>query len=1117
MSSIIRRPGYSDRFQRELKRFALAFPDKEYFLQSDELNELQSLQDDKLRRVAEYILQDGRKMSGGDPVVAEVPGDETKVSLTLPAGSIYIGGLVHDVAERTFVVEVAGDISIGVRLTETLQDHVSDVDLRGRFVGTEAYMEPGAARIRFEIAWGHSQDEESGPLIPVFAMRDGAILTNETNIDFSEIYNAIQNYSRESNGSFVNDGCFVTGVGLNADGEQQFTISEGIAYVNGRRIPRNQNMRFNTEEEPDLRSVSAEPHAWTAATGGSQTFTLSKGPIESVSEVTIVKRVTETVTHGAFSGVSDALAHSSVESIIEVRQGGTVYASPASWLLSQGEIDWSPGGAEPSPGSTYTIDYRYYENVVPSAVTRNTITVAGAVNPSNILVDYVFKLPRIDVIAMDMSGAVLYLKGVAAISRPQPPVVPSTQLELARVVNQWGIPPNVIQTAVRNVPYSEITDMREAILDIYQLVAEERLKSDVSSREVAAKRGVFVDPFLDDDLRDQGIAQTAASFGGFLRLPIDGRIHEFSTIQTVETLNFTDEVVISQLRETGEMKINPYMTFTPMPGRASIEPSIDIWTETETVWPSPTTARFDPPDRGPEGNNTTITSVSLETRIELIRSTNVEAEFVRVRDVNFRLEGFIEEETLSDVRFDGVPVVGLVSDAANVDGVISGHFTIPANVPQGSKVVAFSGSVGTRASSTYLARGTITIEEYRLATALNGTTEELPRPVTEVTQVINQTTVVNNTNVTNVTNVNQVTNIVRPVTAGQPEREIGGRDGGASDPLAQTFMLTEGRCVTAVRLKCKTKGSSSNAIFVQLRTVEVGLPTSEILAEAFVPGNQIAADQFFTARFSTPVYLEPGRPYAFVALTDDAVHALAVAGLGKIDQNNAIVSEQPFVVGVLLSSSNAMTWTVHNDIDLVFQLIGCRFNPTERTVPIGAFTAQKMSDIIIAAGVEYPESEVSVEIRLSRPNGEIITASPDQRIRLDTYIENETIQVAAILKGTNRITPFLFPGMQIIEGELKASADYVTREVNADDADRVTTTFDAFLPTGSTVTVEIGVPGSYQAVSVHAATPLGDGVVEQTYQRTSYAPLDARTKITLTGTPAARPQLSKLRMLTTEV
>ena len=78
-------------------------------------------------------------------------------------------------------------------------------------------------------------------------------------------------------------------------------------------------------------------------------------------------------------------------------------------------------------------------------------------------------------------------------------------------------------------------------------------------------------------------------------------------------------------------------------------------------------------------------------------------------------------------------------------------------------------------------------------------------------------------------------------------------------------------------------------------------------------------------------------------------------------------------------------------------------------------------------------------------------------------------------------------------------------------------TVDAFLPAGSTATVEIGVSGAFVPVAVSAAVPLGDGVVEQTFQRKPYEPLDARTRITLTGTPAARPQLSKLRMITTEI
>ncbi|PRD42331.1 DUF4815 domain-containing protein [Phyllobacterium phragmitis] len=1106
MSSIIKRPGFSDRFDRARKQFAVAFADEPRFLQSSELNELQSLSDDKLRRVSDYILQDGRIVDGPDPVVT--PLEDGTIRVDLPAVSIYIAGLVHDVPARTIVLSATGSHAIGVRRSEALVTDVEEPELKGDITGTEAYMEPGAARVSMSVEWGHSVELSDLPLIAVYAVQDGTIITTETNIDYSEIYKAIENYSRESNGSFVNSGCSVTALGIDGEEKQVFSIAEGVAYVNGRRVPRAQSLRFAIAEEPDLRAISAEPHAFTTASGGTQDFTLSKSPIAAVQRVTIIKEVTENVLHGAFSGVSDPLQHPSAERIIEVKAGSTVYTSPASWLLSQGEIDWSPGGAEPAPGTSYTVKYRYYENIDPDQVTRDSIKVTGAAQGTNILVDYTYKLPRIDVIAMEPTGQLVYIKGTSATSRARPPVVPGNRLELARVVNKWGVAPDVIQSAVRNIPYSELTDLKEMVIDLFDLVAQERLKTDASSREVAAKRGVFVDPFLDDDMRDQGIAQTAASFGGKLRLPIHARVHEFPALTDIEHLVFTEEVIISQLRESGSMKINPYQTFTPMPGRASLEPSTDIWTETETVWTSPETQSFEAAD------GEYITGISLEQRIETVRTTTRAAEFVRARAVNFRLEGFIEGELLEKMWFDDVEVVPAGILPADETGVITGTFTIPAGVPTGTKTVYFQGSVGTVAAGSYVGRGTITVEEQRLASSLSTTTEVMPQP-------INQTTVINNiTNVTNnTTNVTQVNNVTPVTSTRSPTRPEFG-SGGDHDPLAQTFTLTRGRCIAGVRLKCAAIGARSNAIFLQIRTTDVGLPTSTVLAEAFVSGAELQEGAFFTARFRYPVYLEPAREYCFVALTDDGDHALAIAQIGKIDvATNEIITGQPFTVGVLLSSSNASTWTVHNDADLVFQLIACRFEPSERTVTIGTFQPTKMSDIIVSAGVEYPSPVADIEILLKRPNGQVIRSSPSQTHRLDEYIQNETIEVSALLRGTAEVTPFLFPTVQIIEGELQPTADYVTRAVTATDADKVMTTFDALLPTGSSVKVEIGVPGNYAVVNVFSATQLGDGLVEQTYVRAAYpaANLDARTRITLTGTPAARPELSSLRMITSKV
>jgi hypothetical protein len=73
---------------------------------------------------------------------------------------------------------------------------------------------------------------------------------------------------------------------------------------------------------------------------------------------------------------------------------------------------------------------------------------------------------------------------------------------------------------------SDIEAMRSRINDLHDLIAQERLRNDANSREPAAKKGVFVDPFFDDDMRDQGITQTAAIVDHELTLPISGSVQD---------------------------------------------------------------------------------------------------------------------------------------------------------------------------------------------------------------------------------------------------------------------------------------------------------------------------------------------------------------------------------------------------------------------------------------------------------------------------------------------------------------------------------------------------------------------------------------------------------------
>lgn len=81
-----------------------------------------------------------------------------------------------------------------------------------------------------------------------------------------------------------------------------------------------------------------------------------------------------------------------------------------------------------------------------------------------------------------------------------------------------------------------------------------------------------------------------------------------------------------------------------------------------------------------------------------------------------------------------------------------------------------------------------------------------------------------------------------------------------------------------------------------------------------------------------------------------------MAELGKYDAvHERWVTSQPYQVGVLLSSSNASTWTPHQDRDLTFRLLGARFTATIVT-KTGDYSDVTVID---ADGNEFAWSEVS--------------------------------------------------------------------------------------------------------------------------------------------------------------
>lgn len=1034
--------------------------------QAAELVEAQTILQRKIRAIGNLSARDGDRVEGADIIV-----DVDAKTATLTAGKIYILGRVLDVPAAVLAdVPMTGAITIGVRLVETFITSQEEPALKGLHPGAKSEGEEGAARAILSLAWGFSGDGGSGDLYSVYLLKDGVVIDQTPPPNLTGINAQIAIYDRDANGNYIVSGCRVTALGKD-DGDQVFAVSEGTANINGFKRTRTTALRHREEETSDLYRIPTEVHTLGASP---YKITLNHGPIATINEVLVEKEVTETVTRGGTPGGMDNLANTGVLSLVEVKQGGTTYNAGTDYTLVGDKVSWAPGGSEPSTGSSYTVKYRFLGAVVPSEVTATSITVAGGVEGGQAQVDYHFHLPRTDILGLDQDGLTVYLKGVSSRANPLPPRVPADVLPLALIENRWGEKPVVTNIGVRAYTMEKIDRMHNKLIDALDLVALERLQRDIDAREPVSKNGVFVDPFTSDRYRDQGEAQTAAVFDGLIRLPIAPTITSL-TLAGVTLLDWTEKVSVEQPLATRCRKINPYMNFEPMPGQMTLSPAFDYWTETATEWTSDSTQAIAVPVTvARSGNITTTTRQVEETRIVDEREELLQ--FLREIEVNFEIKGFFPGEVLGELTFDGIDVTPSPALTANGSGEIAGSFMIPPNVTAGSKAVIAKGAGGSEAAAVFVGQGAIDITVMR-------------RTITTTVDV----------------------RVARPRNVG-----AGAGSGPSRDPLAQTFMLTEGRHICGVNLKICAIGDPNNPIVLEIVTVENGIPTTDVVAQAFYPMHSAVIGVWSEIRFPYPIWLPGGIEFAFVVKTDDADHSISTAALGDFDEaTQTPVAAQPYSIGTMLSSANARTWTPHQDEDICFQLIEAVFSPTTKTVDVGTFAVTDMSDLLIRAEVELPTSVASLHFEVELADGSVTLLLPGQAWERQDYYTG-TVEVRAVLAGSAAVSPVLFPLVLAVAGKVAATGTYISRAFDMGTGIDLIAWLKTRIPSGAAITLEAdAADGDWKEVAQSKQSPLQEpGWVERRYERAGHnANPVGRLRLTLTGTPAARPMAYDFRAI----
>lgn len=624
-------------------------------LQSAELNEVQAYATNRLKALGDALYKDGDIVRDARAIVNQ----DTGVT-QIESGAVYLKGMVRGVPDGNITIPITGTVVIGIYLNESIVTEVEDQSLLDPARETRAYQEPGAVRLQVIPQWGFQGDGAStGEFFPIYYVDDGQLRAKEAPPQLDSVSQAIARYDRDSAGtSYIVSGMKVTAMTDLEDGTQVYSIKDGRARINGFGVSLSTSRRLDYAATPDLRYIDSEPHAST--TTGPQRIDLDRSPIGDITQVRITSEKTVALVHGTFAGAQDPLPDTSVIEIVLVTQGGTTYVKDTDYKLTAGKVDWSLAGNEPAPGSTYSVTYRYITAVQPTDVDDTGFTVEGAVSGTLILTNYYAKLPRIDRLCMDESGAFLWVKGVATDYDPVRPRVQNNLLAICQVVQTWDSNRRIINDGVRVVAMNEIEGLSERMDNLTDLVAQQKLVSDISTRESAAKKGLFVDPFIDDLQRDQGIEQDAAVLGYGLTLPIEGdAISVSSDVSGPTSCAFTLEPVLTQTSRTGNMKINPYLAFAVPPKPVSLTPNVDRWTETQTTWLSPVTQKFIVDNRSHDWNRNiagfpSYTTTNIQT--VTVSSTRSRIENLRQIEVKFEASGFGPGEQLTSVKFDGITV-----------------------------------------------------------------------------------------------------------------------------------------------------------------------------------------------------------------------------------------------------------------------------------------------------------------------------------------------------------------------------------------------------------------------------------------------------------------------------
>lgn len=1110
--------------------------------QAREITEIQSTMKGIVKSLGDSIMKDGNIIEGCQVIV------NSNNTVTVTSGRVYLSGMVLPVQESTVPIKGVGTETVGVKLNETIITEDQDSSLRDPAQGYDNFGQAGCHRVRSEVEV--VIDDTNSAILTTLI--DGAVSVEQYAPNYDTLTQTLARRTYDESGSYLVSGLNVRVEEHQTDPDNlvNVVVEAGKAYVLGYELKIPSARRIEIPRSLTYRAVTQR---FTYSEG--DTYILERSPyVESIKKIEgISQSVIENTQRGNTS--SDTFPVPEVSSIVRVYQetaDGEVIEYKDYTLSKSGDrfsIIWSVGGNSPTPGSSYNLVYNYYKDYEEGEdkdykLTHNLETDAHEVewvgdhplSGTDFTVDYNLYLSREDVVYIDQFGNIEVILGTpAGYGYTAAPDSPVNTLPLAQITN----PPagtadyskaESVQIIVENIGLTRFTmnDIQRLLNRINTISYDQTVLSlNNVAKEYStdtAKKGIFTDPLLDLSRIDLYYNKNGIKYDANIDvddnicfLPIDSYVHDlvyakelqykdssnndqvhYSTVEKSDlgrtaTLATSTEkkIVLSQMNATGSFQINPYQQFPQSP-EIFATPAVDVWIEDSiiTVPISRTTKEV----VSTSTRNTSSTSVrggsfssyyktsqstkdtQIGTTVEVISSSeSVVSEqaitYIRPREIT--ITGSYFPPNLGKIKgyFDGikvalVPTNGTEADEdgsikANSNGEFSCSFKIPEKVLTGIREIRL-------ASEEKPEIGYYETEAFTLYQA-SGTRRTIQKTVETLTTILLE----------RVTTVH-TTKIV--------------------DPVGQTFVLDNMTMIRGLDLYFRHKPNSGDyaaPVTCEIRGVSNGTIDSTVHGHKTLPWEDIlVSEDSKTATsfvFDDPVLLEANKEYAFVVKSTSPNYSVWIAELGgtKVGTENELVTSNPYLVGVMLSSSNNSSWTTHQTMDVKFRLVADVYEPISEVyfsnVSVG--NLKKFSRALLAADSLIPNG-TSVDWLYTLDGGNTYNSISPYDILLLNNLQHSIGIKAVLRRGENTsLSPVIaLDAVSLILSHYDPEGVYISKNLTGfDEFETVTVILDTYEPSSTSISVSISTDDGQtlrEATSgeIKHGTPNMYGWKESTYQ-----------------------------------